>query len=149
MSLVKLALDQQPKTGIAGFTQRHPILTAGIALTGGLAAAEDDGNNASATQRLVSGYMPKIGKPRKKGSCYMCTVCECLVQHEETNHRFTLAHRDAEDRLQLAQLEAHVVRKQEAARNLLVEVGDWVVVTSRKAKQTCGSLKDQAGHPSS
>lgn len=119
------------------------------AAVGGLAAAEDDGNDATATLRLVSGYMAKIGKPRKKGSCYMCKVCECLVPHEETNHRFTLAHRDAEDRLQLAQLEAHVARKREEARKMLVEVGDWAVVTSHKAKQASRSLKDQAGHPSS
>lgn len=37
-SLIKLAKEQ--KSGIAGFTQRHPLLTAGIALTGGIAAAD-------------------------------------------------------------------------------------------------------------
>ena len=73
--------------------------TTPAAAAGGLAAAEDDGNDASGTLRLVSGYMAKIGKPRKKGSMYMCRVCKCLVSHEDTNHRFTLSHRDEEDRL--------------------------------------------------
>jgi hypothetical protein len=41
MNLIKLAaMGEQKKTGIAGFTQRHPLLTAGIALTGGIAAAD-------------------------------------------------------------------------------------------------------------
>ena len=78
----------------------------------------------------------------------MCEICNCLMQHAETNHRFTLVHRDAEDRLQLARLEANVARsKLEEAKQMGVAVGDWVVVPSRKAKQASGSLKDQAGHP--
>lgn len=41
MNLIKLAaMSEQKRTGIAGFTQRHPLLTAGIALTGGIAAAD-------------------------------------------------------------------------------------------------------------
>lgn len=39
MSLIKLAKDQQ-EGGIAGWTKRHPLLTAGIALTGGIAASD-------------------------------------------------------------------------------------------------------------
>ena len=118
------------------------------AAAGGLAAAEDDSNEGYGTLRLVSGYMAKIGKPRKKGSLYFCKVCKCLVSHEETNHQFTLTHRDKEDHIQLAILEAHVERKREEAKKMVIQVGDWVVVTSRKAKKASGSLKDQAGHPS-
>ena len=112
------------------------------AAAGGLAAAEDDSNDATATLRLVSGYMAKIGKPRKKGSCYMCKVCECLVEHEDTEHHRGFTHRNKEDALQLAKLEEQVTRK-------LSEVGDWIVVASRKVKKATGSLKDQAGHLSS
>lgn len=37
--LIKSALEND-NSGIAGFTNRHPLLTAGIALTGGIAAAD-------------------------------------------------------------------------------------------------------------
>ena len=110
---------------------------------GGLAAAEEDSNDSSATLRLVSGYMAKIGKPRKKGSCYMCKVCDCLVPHEiEGEHKRSLKHRDQEYALQVAKLEEHVARKAS-------EAGDWISVAARKTKRAAESLKDQAGHPSS
>jgi len=67
MSLIKLALDQQKQSGIAGFTQRHPYLTSGIALTGGLAAA-DAGLNVFKTLKgtggsLISGLKQIKGNP--------------------------------------------------------------------------------------
>lgn len=40
MGLIKLAQQEYENGGIAGFTQNHPLLTAGIALTGGIAAAD-------------------------------------------------------------------------------------------------------------
>jgi hypothetical protein len=40
MSLIKLAVEQQQKTGIVGWAKRHPIIASGVALTGGLAAAD-------------------------------------------------------------------------------------------------------------
>lgn len=44
MSLIKLAMQQQPQEkkqgGIVGWAKRHPIMASGIALTGGLAAAD-------------------------------------------------------------------------------------------------------------
>ena len=40
MSIVKVALDQQRKPGIMGWTQRHPILAGGVALTAGIAGAD-------------------------------------------------------------------------------------------------------------
>ena len=45
MSLVKLAAQQKQEGGIAGWTKRHPLIAAGAALTGGIAAA-DMGLNA-------------------------------------------------------------------------------------------------------
>lgn len=39
MSIVKLASDRHPGI-ISNFTRHHPLLTAGIALTGGIAAAD-------------------------------------------------------------------------------------------------------------
>lgn len=40
MSLIKLATEQQRQDGIVGWTKRHPLLASGIALTGGIAAAD-------------------------------------------------------------------------------------------------------------
>ena len=40
MSLVKLAAQQKQEGGIAGWTKRHPLLAGGVALTGGIAAAD-------------------------------------------------------------------------------------------------------------
>ena len=40
MSLVKLAAQQKQEGGIAGWTKRHPLMAAGVALTGGIAASD-------------------------------------------------------------------------------------------------------------
>ena len=67
MSLIKLALDQQ-KTGIGGFAQRHPVLTAGIALTGGLAAADAGVNAYKAIKGAGNGSMSEGLKLFKSNS---------------------------------------------------------------------------------
>ena len=64
MSIVKLAVvESQRKTGLAGFNQRHPILTAGIALTGGLAASDA---GLSAYKAIKAGGAGKLGAGLKE-----------------------------------------------------------------------------------
>lgn len=76
MSLIKLAVEQR-KTGIAGFTQRHPYLSAGIALTGGIAAADMGTRgimkmveNRGLKQKLMSGVGHKAMEGLKEGALY-------------------------------------------------------------------------------
>lgn len=40
MGLIKIAKEQHGGGGIAGWAKRHPLLTAGIGLTGGIAASD-------------------------------------------------------------------------------------------------------------
>ena len=67
MSIVKLAAEKQKS-----WVQRHPLLTGGIALTGGLAAA-DAGLNLYkhfGKFKTLAGSMPTVKKGLKEGAIY-------------------------------------------------------------------------------
>lgn len=74
MSLIKLAqnnLNQQNQNqkGIAGWTKRHPILASGLALTGGIAAA-DAGVRAIFNKAQYGGRMKAAIHGLKEGAVY-------------------------------------------------------------------------------
>ena len=80
MSLIKLALEQQ-KT----FVQRHPLLTAGIGLTAGIAAADGGLNlykHIKAGGALKTA-MPTIKHGLKEGAIYggILSAVEPVVTH--------------------------------------------------------------------
>jgi hypothetical protein len=119
------------------------------AAAGGL--AEVDPNDNSSTLRLVSGYMMAQLAPvtLTTEDTFFCEVCKSQVTEEGglpwyKGHKFTLAHRDEEERVQIAQVESIVSNKEPAA-----EEPGWTRVTGkgRKKARVSDPLKDSAGQP--
>lgn len=85
MSLVKIAAQQKQEGGIAGWTKRHPYLAGGIALTGGIAAA-DMGLNAFKYMKGNSDFKSMgsaLKHGAKEGALYggILSTVEPLVLH--------------------------------------------------------------------
>jgi hypothetical protein len=86
MSLVKLAAqsrDNNQQGGLGGWAQRHPYLASGIALTGGIAAA--DAGLAAWKARHAAGpvFRQKVVKGLKEGAMYggILSTVEPLILH--------------------------------------------------------------------
>ena len=85
MSLIKLAAQQKKQGGISGWAGRHPLLAGGIALTGGIAAA-DAGTNL---YKHISGggtwkaALPTVKHGLKEGALYggILSAAEPAILH--------------------------------------------------------------------
>lgn len=60
MSIIKIAAEKKQESGIRGWTNRHPHLAAGAALTGGIGAA-DAGLSMFNAWRAKNGGIGKAG----------------------------------------------------------------------------------------